>query len=444
MPGKAPRAPADTSSCRRRGRPRGHGGDLLGRQARRIRAAALVHAAHVPPRHDRLGAVRARRPDDPVFRGLGRKADGGLRLPARQSGVAPVRSVEGGAALRVALRGDGCVGRPSRCHSVQQNGNAGPYRDDGRRHAEGGSRGHPLGGLGARRPEPGGRPPAGRKGAAGVSGRQGPVRDRRLDLPSEGLAPRRRGRLSGSRPSGRRLRNGDARRPRRETADDHEFLRERAGTLLVARRRGGLLLGDVHRRQSCSPGGDPLRPRAGSRAGHGLVHGPGRLEERPHPDHRRQGAKGDVGAPARLAEGAGLFVARLVAPAGDLGGRADAALRRERSGGRTRLFRLRAEGRRVAGRAARAGRGRGPVSRRTHRPRRGRSGRLQAPRAVSHRGGRAEGTSAERSSDRLRSPGSPTAAASSSPAPSPIGARVSGCRESTIRSPGPSRRRATA
>ena len=52
-------------------RARGDGGGLLGRKARRIRAAAEVSPAHVPPRVDRFGAVRAGRPDDPLLRRVG-------------------------------------------------------------------------------------------------------------------------------------------------------------------------------------------------------------------------------------------------------------------------------------------------------------------------------------------------------------------------------------
>ena len=100
---------------------------LAGRRPGAARAASSqppVPAAHVPPRLDRLRAVRARRPDDPVFRGLGRKADEVFvsRLDSPESRPFGLSS---GAALRVAVRRDGRVDRPSQHPFLQRNGDAG-------------------------------------------------------------------------------------------------------------------------------------------------------------------------------------------------------------------------------------------------------------------------------------------------------------------------------
>ena len=64
---------------------------LLPRQAAGFRPAAVLHPADVPPRAHPIGALRAGRADDPLFRGVGRQADRDLREPLREPGIPPLR-----------------------------------------------------------------------------------------------------------------------------------------------------------------------------------------------------------------------------------------------------------------------------------------------------------------------------------------------------------------
>jgi hypothetical protein len=152
----APRpAPSPRGSAGRS--PRLNGRGVLRRQESGIRPSALLPPAHFSPGAGRFGAVRAGRANGPVFGELGRETDRDLHHEARQPRVAPVRTAGSRIALRRPLGGDGGFARPARFDPLHEKRHARPARHDGRRIAEGNSRGHSVFGLEPGWPDPGGR-----------------------------------------------------------------------------------------------------------------------------------------------------------------------------------------------------------------------------------------------------------------------------------------------
>ncbi len=170
--------------------------------------AAVVSSADVPPRPDPLGAVRAGRADHSCTRRRGtgsrwRSSSAGPRAPSRARSVSRARRSSRSRApgeLAVSLESRRTADLYRRTGTLAQR--LGGRRRRAARHPEGDR----VGGLVAGRQEPGDRAVGPRTDAARVPGRQGPVRDQRLDQPSAGIAGRKSRRLRRSSDSERRRR----------------------------------------------------------------------------------------------------------------------------------------------------------------------------------------------------------------------------------------------
>ncbi len=215
---------------------------------------------------------------------------------------------------------------------------------------------------------------------------------------------------------------------RRAITDSFESVE---GTLLVARRRGGL--------PPATSTASNRALQAATRSGRVrvLARGTGSFTVQ---DVSKSGrilivgdkARRDVGAPAAARPRSGTIPARLVAPAGDLGGRQTLRFRRERSGGlRLSVYVRKADGSpavRSAGVGADCSSDGRIALAVTGADRRSASRRIAS--ASASRGASAAGYSGRRD---LLAPRRPQLRFSGA---EPIGARVSGRRESTILSPG--------
>ena len=265
---------------RARRRARGNGGDLLAREARRpaCRPRSSTSSRSAAARSRPLASRRTARRSCTRRAGTASPLEVFVsRLDSPESRPFGLSNAE--VLVDLAVGRDGRLAESPGLDPVHAHGHARAPRHDRRRHAEGDPRGRAVGRLGPGRPEPRRRSPAGRQGAAGVSRRQGPLRDRRLDLASADLAEGRRGRVPRSPGAGRRRRSGRHRRPLRKAARDLGALPQRAGARLVARRLRGVVHGGLGGIQPRAPRRDPIGPRADPRAGDGRAHGPGRLED---------------------------------------------------------------------------------------------------------------------------------------------------------------------
>ena len=161
-------APGWSRSASRRDLPGAgwNGGDLLAREARRPGATREIPPAHLPARHGRIGALRARRADHPLHGRVGREPSRGVRLAPRQPGVAPVRPLECGGPVGLSVGRDGRLAESPRLAPVHAYGHPRAPGNDRRRHAEGDPRRRAVRRVGPRRPESGHRSAAGRKGPA--------------------------------------------------------------------------------------------------------------------------------------------------------------------------------------------------------------------------------------------------------------------------------------
>ncbi len=127
-------------------------------------AAAVVSPAHVSARRDLRGAIRARRPDDPLLGVVGGPAGRDLRLATRQPGVAALRPEVGRPARDLALRRDGVSLDRRFAGAFQRTGTLARIGLTGRRNAPRGPGGRAVGGLVAGR--------AGRSPSCAPSGRR--------------------------------------------------------------------------------------------------------------------------------------------------------------------------------------------------------------------------------------------------------------------------------